>query len=201
MKLVTTKFKSGGLREKDVVATWNLGNHLSITLKKQYKNEIQTIQNTINTNSRTTKTHTHTIIRTPTPINLKFLLIGVFLTTPLVGIKVRLITWNTIKFNCFYTLTTILVITGRPTETSNIWRQHTRYFRWRSPCNQKTKLLICKSIHSHPLVLIQHPSRTSSCSKARYKPSDPDRGGLLRERDWTGSWSMILRVWFMWRHA
>jgi len=30
MKLVTTKFKSGGLREKHVMATWNLGNHLSI---------------------------------------------------------------------------------------------------------------------------------------------------------------------------
>ena len=30
MKLVTTKFKSVGLREKHVVATWNLGNHLSI---------------------------------------------------------------------------------------------------------------------------------------------------------------------------
>ena len=30
MKLVTTKFKSGGLHEKHVVATWNLGNHLSI---------------------------------------------------------------------------------------------------------------------------------------------------------------------------
>ena len=29
MKLVTTKFKSGGLHEKQVVATWNLGNHLS----------------------------------------------------------------------------------------------------------------------------------------------------------------------------
>ena len=29
-KLVTTKFKSGGLHEKHVVATWNLGNHLSI---------------------------------------------------------------------------------------------------------------------------------------------------------------------------
>jgi len=28
MKLVTTKFKSGGLHEKHVVATWNLGNHL-----------------------------------------------------------------------------------------------------------------------------------------------------------------------------
>ena len=28
MKLVTTKFKLGGLREKHVVATWNLGNHL-----------------------------------------------------------------------------------------------------------------------------------------------------------------------------
>ena len=30
MKLVTTKFKSGGLYEKHVVATWNLGNHLRI---------------------------------------------------------------------------------------------------------------------------------------------------------------------------
>ena len=32
MKLVTTKFKSGGLHEKHVVATWNLGNRLSICL-------------------------------------------------------------------------------------------------------------------------------------------------------------------------
>jgi hypothetical protein len=30
MKLVTTKFKSGGLHEMHVVATWNLGNQLSI---------------------------------------------------------------------------------------------------------------------------------------------------------------------------
>ena len=30
MKSVTTKFKSGELHEKHVVATWNLGNHLSI---------------------------------------------------------------------------------------------------------------------------------------------------------------------------
>ena len=30
MKLVTTKFKSGGLHEKHAVTTWNLGNHLSI---------------------------------------------------------------------------------------------------------------------------------------------------------------------------
>jgi len=30
MKLVTTKIKSGGLHEKRVVATWNLGNHLSV---------------------------------------------------------------------------------------------------------------------------------------------------------------------------
>ena len=30
MKLVTTKFKSVGLHEKHVVATWNLGNHLNI---------------------------------------------------------------------------------------------------------------------------------------------------------------------------
>ena len=32
MKLVTNKFKSGGLHEKDVVATWNLGSHLSIII-------------------------------------------------------------------------------------------------------------------------------------------------------------------------
>jgi len=32
MKMVTNKFKSGGLHEKHVVATWNLGNHLSICL-------------------------------------------------------------------------------------------------------------------------------------------------------------------------
>jgi len=31
-KLVTNKFKSGVLHEKHVVATWNLGNHLSICL-------------------------------------------------------------------------------------------------------------------------------------------------------------------------
>jgi len=32
MKLVTTRFKSGGLHEKHVVATLNLGNHLRICL-------------------------------------------------------------------------------------------------------------------------------------------------------------------------
>jgi len=32
MKLVTTGFKLGGLHEKHVVATWNVGNHLSICL-------------------------------------------------------------------------------------------------------------------------------------------------------------------------
>ena len=32
IKLVTTEFKSGGLHEKHVVATWDLGNHLSICL-------------------------------------------------------------------------------------------------------------------------------------------------------------------------
>jgi len=32
MKLVTTEFKSGGLYEKHVVATWNVANHLSICL-------------------------------------------------------------------------------------------------------------------------------------------------------------------------
>jgi len=30
MKLVTNKFKSGGLHEEHVVATWNVGNHLSV---------------------------------------------------------------------------------------------------------------------------------------------------------------------------
>ena len=30
MKSVTTEFKSGGLHEEHVVATWNLGKHLSI---------------------------------------------------------------------------------------------------------------------------------------------------------------------------
>ena len=32
MKLVTTKFKPGGLHEKHVVATWNVGNRLSVCL-------------------------------------------------------------------------------------------------------------------------------------------------------------------------
>jgi hypothetical protein len=32
MKLVTNKLKSGGLREKHVVATWNVDNRLSICL-------------------------------------------------------------------------------------------------------------------------------------------------------------------------
>jgi len=32
MELVTNKFKSGGLHEKHVVATWNLGKHVSICL-------------------------------------------------------------------------------------------------------------------------------------------------------------------------
>jgi hypothetical protein len=31
-QLVPTKFKTGGLHEKHVVATWNLGSHLSIYL-------------------------------------------------------------------------------------------------------------------------------------------------------------------------
>ena len=31
-KSVTTELNSGGLHEKHVVATWNLGNHLSICL-------------------------------------------------------------------------------------------------------------------------------------------------------------------------
>jgi len=37
MKLVTTKFKSGGLHEKHVVATWNLGNHLLLGTEKPRK--------------------------------------------------------------------------------------------------------------------------------------------------------------------
>ena len=39
MKLVTTKFKSGGLHEKHVVATWNLWNHLSICFWAQGNQE------------------------------------------------------------------------------------------------------------------------------------------------------------------
>jgi len=39
MKLVTTKFKSGGLHEKHVVATLNLGNHLSICFSAQGNQE------------------------------------------------------------------------------------------------------------------------------------------------------------------
>ena len=35
MKLFTNKFKSGGLHEKHVVATWYLGNHLSVCLWTQ----------------------------------------------------------------------------------------------------------------------------------------------------------------------
>ena len=38
MKLVTNKFKSGELHQKHVVATWNLGNHLSICLQIQRNN-------------------------------------------------------------------------------------------------------------------------------------------------------------------
>ena len=39
MKLVTNKFKMGGLHEKHVVATWNVGNHLSICLQTQGNQE------------------------------------------------------------------------------------------------------------------------------------------------------------------
>ena len=39
IKLVTTKFKSGGLHEKHVVATWNFGNHLSICFWAQGNQE------------------------------------------------------------------------------------------------------------------------------------------------------------------
>jgi len=39
MKLITTRFKLGGLHEKHVVATWNLGKHLSICLYTQGNQE------------------------------------------------------------------------------------------------------------------------------------------------------------------
>ena len=39
MKLVTTEFESGGLHEKHVVATWNVGNHLKICLEAQGNQE------------------------------------------------------------------------------------------------------------------------------------------------------------------
>jgi len=39
MKLVNNTFKSGGLHEKHVVATWNHGNHLNICLKTQGNQE------------------------------------------------------------------------------------------------------------------------------------------------------------------
>jgi len=38
-KKVTRKFKSGELHERHVVATWKLGNHLSIRLYTQGKQE------------------------------------------------------------------------------------------------------------------------------------------------------------------
>jgi len=39
MKLVATKFKSGGLHEKHVVATWSIENHLSICFQAQENQE------------------------------------------------------------------------------------------------------------------------------------------------------------------
>jgi len=39
MKLVTNKFKSGGLHEEHLVATSNFGNHLSICLETQGNQE------------------------------------------------------------------------------------------------------------------------------------------------------------------
>ena len=41
MKSVTTRLKSGGLHEHHVVATWNLGNHLSICLQTQETKKAQ----------------------------------------------------------------------------------------------------------------------------------------------------------------
>jgi len=39
MKLVATRFMSGGLHENHVVVTWILGNHLSIFLQTQENQE------------------------------------------------------------------------------------------------------------------------------------------------------------------
>jgi hypothetical protein len=39
MKLVTTKFKSGGLCEKHVVDIWKVGNHLSICFQTKENQE------------------------------------------------------------------------------------------------------------------------------------------------------------------
>jgi len=39
MELVTTKFKSEGLHEKHVKATWNIGNHLSVCFWAQGNRE------------------------------------------------------------------------------------------------------------------------------------------------------------------
>jgi len=41
MKLVTTKFKSRGLNDKHVVATWSVGNHLSICLQAKGNQELR----------------------------------------------------------------------------------------------------------------------------------------------------------------
>ena len=39
MKLVTNKYKSGGLHERHVVATWNVGNHLSAFAYRHRENK------------------------------------------------------------------------------------------------------------------------------------------------------------------
>jgi len=39
MKLATNKFKSGGVHEKHVVATWNVGNRLSAFVYRHRENE------------------------------------------------------------------------------------------------------------------------------------------------------------------
>ena len=43
MKLVTTRFKSGGLHEKHVVATWNVGNRLSAFAYRHRETELHKI--------------------------------------------------------------------------------------------------------------------------------------------------------------
>jgi len=45
MKLVSAEFKSGGLHEKYVVATWNLGNHLQdlFTWKESSRRDLHSL--------------------------------------------------------------------------------------------------------------------------------------------------------------
>ena len=103
MKLVTTEFKSGGLHEKHVVTTWDVGNHLSICLYTQGNQEKpvsrwpvagpsehrllasspackqQYTHSTANTHKITTTIHTrHTTIHVTFGIQLDFTLTNTF---------------------------------------------------------------------------------------------------------------------------